>query len=118
MEDNKQNYIKLNKEESYLLEDKTAGGCLLRISKEQTKNKILMDSRSLCVQKLDATDYLRKSIWGSIFFKRHSILDMLNKYPFLYNDVDIVTLFQCLSLVLLELEFRDMEIDIIYNSKE
>ncbi len=64
-------------------------------------------------QRLDAIEKIRLVSWKSLFNQRHELEELSKRFPNSLNREDMGLLFQCISLVVLELDMKDKEIEIL-----
>lgn len=106
-------FIYSDREIEELFFDKSSEGAFLRIIKEVSYWKIIEDKKNTQEERLGILEKLRKCVWGHIVPLKDKLIELVKKYPNITDPGDLALLFQCVSLVVVQLELKDKEIEIL-----
>lgn len=106
-------FIYSDKEIEGLLSDKSSEGPFLRIIKEVSYWKIIEDKKNTQEERLGILEKLRKCVWGHMVPLKDKLIQLVRKYPNITDSEDLALLFQCVSLIVVQLELKDKEIEIL-----
>lgn len=105
-------FLDVDSETKAILKDDTAAGTVLRTAKEAKIIKVIEDPKKEPYDRQQAIVDMRKSIWGTLTYRKNEIAHMMDRLPFLDEAQEIVLLFTCLSTIILELDLLDTEVKI------
>ena len=71
------------------------------------------DEKTDGAKRLEALEKLQIIAWKALFDQKEQLEDLCDRFSETINKEDMVLIFQCLSLVVLELDFQDTEVEIL-----
>ena len=75
--------------------------------------KITEDKKNAKEKRLEILEKLRKCVWGHIVPFKAKLVQLVRQYHNITDPGDLALLFQCVSLVVVQLELKDKEIEIL-----
>jgi len=98
-----------------LLFDKSPEGAFLRIIEEASLWKFVEEDNSQ-EDKLKTLEKLRECVWGSMVPHKDKLIQLVRKFPHMNDTEDMALLFQCVSLIIVQLEIKEKEIEILEDN--
>ena len=108
-------FLDVDEEELELLKDSTPAGFIARVNEEKKSWKVIEDEKRSYEERQDAIDKIRKSLWGLMTIRKDSIINLFQNFPDLEGPKDYALLMQCVSMVLVGLDLRKTELEILEN---
>lgn len=96
-----------------ILSDKTEEGILKRLQKEMELWEYVSEKKNPIKKRFESMNIVKNIIWGYLVGEKEKIKNIIEVYPNITTQEDMALLVQCMSIILMELEINDIEIDIL-----
>lgn len=77
----------------------------------------ISEDKATISEKLESLDRLRAFCWRNLVEEKEDIFKLNKNFPLMDDNIDILLLFKCVSMVVLELDMKDEEIKTLEKSK-